>query len=131
MDWIYIQDSGSIYHGDTLVQKKGYSGKGIYKNKPKMEDKVGLGPIPAGKYTISAPRTSDKTGPYVLPLTPVGHTARGRTAFQIHGDSINDPGNASSGCIILWRTTREKIWDSGDKTLIVKSTEDNAEEADK
>ncbi len=53
------------------------------------------------------------------PLTPRGHTALGRTSFQIHGDSINAPGEASSGCIIMPRMVRERIWRSNDRLLKV------------
>ncbi|MCF6211424.1 MAG: DUF2778 domain-containing protein [Gammaproteobacteria bacterium] len=77
-----------------------------------MEHLTDVGPIPRGKYRIDSPRTSANTGPYVLPLLPVGHTAHGRANFQIHGDSIKSPGTASSGCIIMPRAVREKIWNS-------------------
>lgn len=123
MDCIYIQKTGNLYHGEELVQKNGYSGKGAYKNKPEMQNRVGKGPIPTGEYKISPLFNSSNTGPYALPLTPIGHNAQGRTAFQIHGDSIKNPGTASGGCIIMRRTTREKIWQSEDRTLIVKATE--------
>lgn len=72
MDWIYIQKTGNLYHGEELVQKNGYSGKGAYKNKPEMQNRVGKGPIPTGEYKISPPFNSSNTGPYALPLTPAG-----------------------------------------------------------
>lgn len=56
----------------------------------------------------------------MLPLKAYGHTALGRTAFQIHGDKIADPGNASTGCIILGPTIRPKIANSGDDILKVE-----------
>jgi hypothetical protein len=52
-------------------------------------------------------------------LTPQGHNAHGRTGFLIHGDSRRNPGNASEGCIILNRSAREAIANSGDATLEV------------
>jgi len=52
-------------------------------------------------------------------LTPIDHSAHGRTAFQIHGDKISNPGFASTGCIVLSRKIREAISSSGDPVLIV------------
>ena len=54
-----------------------------------------------------------------MTLTPVGHTANGRTNFLIHGDSTNHPGDASEGCIVLSRTIRQAIAVSGDTDLEV------------
>jgi hypothetical protein len=42
-------------------------------------------------------------------LTPDGHEAHGRTEFLIHGDSVDAPGTASEGCIILSPAIRKKI----------------------
>ena len=111
--WQYRQSTGELFYGKDLIYRQGYSGKGTHKNDPDKEASVGMGPIPRGEYQISSPITSAQTGAYVLPLTPVGHNAHGRTAFQIHGDSTSDPGKASSGCIILPRKIREKIWAEG------------------
>ena len=112
MGWIYYQSTGELKNGDKLIAK-GYSGAPGYKNDPASEDKESKGPIPRGNYRISSPRTSSRTGPYILPLNPVGHSAHGRKNFQIHGDKASSPGSASTGCIILPRTAREKIWQSG------------------
>jgi hypothetical protein len=54
-----------------------------------------------------------------MALTPVGHTAHGRTRFLIHGDSIRHPGNASEGCIVLDRAARQAIATSGDNDIEV------------
>jgi hypothetical protein len=54
-----------------------------------------------------------------MALTPVGHTALGRTHFLIHGDSVKNPGDASEGRIILDRKTREAIAKSNDTELVV------------
>ncbi|MCG6262700.1 DUF2778 domain-containing protein [Vibrio vulnificus] len=118
MSWQYVQATGELYFDEKLVAT-GYSGKAEYKNRPKMQHMKNLGPIPRGEYKIHEPRSSDRTGPYVLPLSPIGHGAYNRTNFQIHGDSIKNPGTASSGCIIMPRKIREKIWNSGERKLIV------------
>ncbi|MDN3682224.1 DUF2778 domain-containing protein [Vibrio tapetis subsp. quintayensis] len=123
MSWQYVQTTGELYFNDEFIAT-GYSGKAEYKNKPKMQHMKSLGPIPRGEYKIHNPRRSDRTGPYVLPVTPVGHGAYNRTDFQIHGDSIKNPGAASSGCIIMQRSIREKIWNSGVRKLIVIEARD-------
>ena len=118
MPWEYKQPSGELWrNGQKIAQ--GYSGKGAGKNNDSMENFTTIVPIPRGKYRINSPRDSVNTGPYVLPLLAVGHTAHGRTSFQIHGDSIKYPGTASSGGIIMPRAIREKIWGSHDRELTV------------
>jgi hypothetical protein len=53
-------------------------------------------------------------------LTPVNPaTALGRSGFLMHGDSIEHPGEASKGCIIMPHDTRVKVWTSGDTDLQV------------
>ena len=119
MPWVYHQSTGDLEYSGQLVGK-GYSGVIGYKNDPASEALENLGPIPRGSYRIEEPRYSSKTGPYALPLYPVGHSAHGRKHFQIHGDSRRSPGTASSGCIILPRDVREKIWSSGSHTVEVR-----------
>lgn len=119
MSWVYHQSTGKLEFNGQLIAT-GYSGAIGYKNNAQMEDIQSKGPIPKGKYSISIPRHSSTTGPYVLPLSPIGHNARGRTSFQIHGDSRRKPGGASSGCIILPRLIRERIWNSSSKFIEVK-----------
>ncbi|HIE40528.1 MAG TPA: DUF2778 domain-containing protein [Thiomicrorhabdus sp.] len=118
MEWEYSQSTGVLKFNHTKVAT-GYAGYGSAKNKSAMQHMKNVGPIPRGEYEIKAPRTSARTGPYVLPLLPVGHNALGRTHFQIHGDSRLNPGTASNGCIIMPRAIREKIWHSGIKKLRV------------
>lgn len=98
----------------------GYSGAMGYKNDPAMQHIENKGPIPCGRYTIGAPRNTTTHGPYVLPLTPDENNVMfGRSEFRIHGDSIERPGFASEGCIILPKFARERIWESGDRDLQV------------
>jgi len=118
MPWEYSQSTGDLRFNGVKVYR-GYAGKGTAKNQPIMEHLRNLGPIPKGRYETQAPRTSARMGPYVLPLVPIGHNARGRTDFQIHGDSRSNPGSASNGCIIMPRSIRERIWKSGIRSLIV------------
>lgn len=117
MPWIYQQSTGNFYHDENFIQQ-GYAGRGVHKNKPASQGIQNFGPIPRGKWRIGG-YTSSK-GPLTITLTPMpGTNTFGRSAFRIHGDSISNPGSASHGCIILWRSNREKIVNSIDKELEV------------
>ncbi len=118
MRWEYRQSTGNLKFNGIQVAT-GYAGYGSGKNNPNMEAVKDIGPIPKVKYGIEAPRTSARTGPYVLPLIPIGHNALGRTDFQIHGDSKSNRGNASNDCIIMDRSIRESIWNSHVRRLVV------------
>lgn len=123
MPWHYQQINGWLDKDGILVDKTGYSGFGEGKNNPALEAVHDVGPIPAGEWTISGPPFDDpEHGPYVLRLYPkVGSQTFGRSGFLIHGDSIEHPGQASKGCIILPRLTRTRIYQSGDTQLYVIS----------
>lgn len=116
--WQWDQSAGELRLNGRFIAR-GYSGAGVGKNNPDLEAKVATGPIPAGHWQIGKPYNSRNVGPLCLPLTPKGHTAHGRTAFLIHGDSAKRPGQASKGCIILPRNVREMIAASNDKLLVV------------
>jgi hypothetical protein len=47
----------------------------------------------------------------------------GRDGFLIHGDSVEHPGTASHGCIIMSRAIREAIAQSDDHELNVVAGE--------
>lgn len=119
MTWEYSQSTGLLTYNRAIVATGGYSGKGKWKNDSSSEALNNKGPIPKGRYQIGKPyNDSKKVGPYAIPLTPIGHTAHGRTNFLIHGD--NSTSTASEGCIIFSpRSIREKIIDSGDIKLDV------------
>ena len=114
--WSWDQSEGALYLGELRVAR-GYSGRGEGRNNPAMEAVRGVGPIPAGRWRIGPPHLSARTGPHVMTLTPIGHDAHGRSAFQIHGD--NAAGDASSGCIVLPRWVRERISAMGLTTIEV------------
>ncbi len=117
MTWRYEQSTGRISRDGELLAT-GYSGTGEGRNNPTMEAVPNVGPIPCGLYRIGAPYQGQHTGPYTLNLDPIGHDARGRTAFRIHGDDAEH--DASRGCIILSpRSLRAQIWASGDHELVV------------
>jgi len=114
--WSWDQSGGALYLDGRLLAR-GYSGRGEGRNNPAMEAEPRVGPIPCGPWRIGPPRSSARTGPHVMDLTPLGHDAHGRSAFQIHGD--NAAGDASSGCIVLPRRFRERISASGLRRLEV------------
>lgn len=114
----YQQSSGQLWLDNTLIGT-GYSGYQSGKNNPADEAVPFLGPIPCGRYRIGTKYDSSRVGPICLPLTPLGHTAHGRTDFLIHGDSRKHPGEASRGCIILPRYVRQWIIDEKHSNLLV------------
>ena len=118
--WTYAQKSGDLLQNGQRIAT-GYSGLDNGKNNPAMQAIPNMGPIPQGDWTIVGPpiNTPDH-GPFVLRLQPARDTRTfGRSGFLMHGDSIESPGCASHGCIIMARTVREQVWNSGDTDLEV------------
>lgn len=119
--WVYQQRTGKLFRGDTL-QCVGYSGFGGGKNEPTAQNMAGIGPIPQGAYLIGSPSDNPEHGPLALHLLPLtGTNTFGRSAFLVHGDSIETPGAASHGCIISPRQVREAMYTGQDKLLVVVS----------
>jgi len=119
MNYTYEQRTGRFLGPDGALMWTGYSGLHEGKNNPDMENVPGKGPIPRGTWAIGKMYNSPKVGPIALPLTPVGFDPHGRSAFRIHGDSLSHPGEASDGCIIVSRETRQAISRGAVKTLVV------------
>ena len=118
--WTYSQKTGELQQDGQCVAT-GYSGAGEGKNNPEMQSVRNVGPIPQGDWTIMGPPVNTaEHGPYVLRLTPKDDTETfGRDGFLVHGDSKNTPGSASHGCVIMPRSVREQVWNSGDRELQV------------
>jgi hypothetical protein len=118
--WTYAQKSGDLSQNGQHVAT-GYSGFDNGKNNPAMQAIANLGPIPQGEWTIVGPPVnSPDHGPFVLHLQPAnGTNTFGRSGFLMHGDSIESPGCASHGCIIMPRAIREQVWNSGDTDMEV------------
>jgi RHS repeat-associated protein len=122
--WIYDRATGQLSHqpdsgGPPAPIDQGYSGNGNGRDNPNMSDVPNTGPIPAGTWSIGDQFRSGRTGPGAMSLSPApGTQTYGRTAFQIHGN--NRSNDASSGCIILNRPTRDLIQNSSDRTLLVR-----------
>lgn len=121
--WTYFQSTGNLMKPDGGLMSKGYSGDPSHMNEPEAQKLSNEGPIPVGKYEITEPIDTAFHGPYCLGLVPdPGNAMWGRSGFLIHGDSIENPGTASHGCIIMPRYARERVWESGDHQLIVFSS---------
>jgi Protein of unknown function (DUF2778) len=120
--WTYEQFSGSLSK-DGIRVGTGYSGFGPGKNDPATETIPDVGPIPCGLWTIEGPTfNSTEHGNYCLRLEPQkGTDTFGRSGFLMHGDSIEHPGQASKGCIVLPKNVRSTVWQSGDYQLTVVS----------
>jgi hypothetical protein len=118
--WTYAQKTGELQRDGQHVAT-GYSGAGDGKNNPDMQSVRNTGPIPQGDWTITGPPlNAAEHGPYVLRLAPKeGTDTFDRSGFLMHGDSKSAPGTASQGCIIMPRTVREQVWNSGDSDLRV------------
>lgn len=118
--WIFEQSSGRMLKQGGGLLATGYSGAGAGKNNATEETVQNYGPIPEGFYDVQPPIDSPKHGPFALPLLPdAGNHMYGRSAFLIHGDSIERPGQASEGCIVLPLFARQMIFNGGDHRLQV------------
>lgn len=118
--WTYHQSSGELYDANNVLAGTGYSGSPAGKNDPSQQDVSCVGPIPRGTYTIGEPFSSSAHGPFCLPLQPdPANQMFGRDGFLMHGDSIEQPGCASEGCVIMPRLVRQNVWGSGDHALSV------------
>lgn len=100
---------------------RGYAGSGTGRENPNMENQHNVRPLPRGKYTIvSSPFCRPTTGAYSLRLEPnSGNNMYGRFGFLNHGDSRNHPGAASTGCTVMARPIRERIWQGRDREIEV------------
>jgi Protein of unknown function (DUF2778) len=117
--WTWQQASHTMLDpSGTVLDSNGYSGMGAAKNDPDQQCVVDQGPIPRGSYAIGPAINHPRLGPVAIPLTPdPNNDMCQRSGFFIHGDGVSEPGNASNGCIILPRASRETINASNDKTL--------------
>jgi hypothetical protein len=128
VSWIWKQRQGELWHNDEKVAT-GYSGgdegkSPEGKNNPSMQDVPRVGPLPQGKYKFGTPVPQSHLGPFAIPLIPSPDNQMfERDDFYCHGDTIDNPGSASEGCIILARTIRNMIAASPDKDLEVISGE--------
>ena len=116
----YDQKTGELHTDKGLFLGKGYSGHGVGKNNPEMESVKNVGPTPKGIYKMGTPFDSDHTGPYSIPLIPdPSNNMYGRSAFLMHGDDKEHPGEASHGCQIFPRSVRQLAYATGELIHVI------------
>jgi Protein of unknown function (DUF2778) len=124
VDLIYVQFSGFAYSSEKTRADpifRGYSGAGAHKNVPESQCKTDLGPIPIGRYKMSLLVEHLGMKNVVRLMPDKDNDMCGRSGFLIHGDSVSDPGTASSGCIICnGEDLRKRLVDDF-KSLVVVS----------
>ena len=122
MTWLWVQKTGQMFHNGDLLGT-GYAGRYGGKNNPAMQDIKMTGPLPCGIYRIGDAYTHPHLGPLAMNLTPdAANQMFGRDSFRIHADSVDNPGMASEGCIVLNHGYRQAIADAvaqGDRALEV------------
>jgi Protein of unknown function (DUF2778) len=122
--WTFEQKSGDLLGPDGKLVEVGYAGGACGTrpesvNNPDFQYVSGVGPLPVGWYTFGVPVAQSHLGPFAIPLQPdADNDMRGRGGFFCHGDTTPS-GNASEGCIIMSRATRNRIAESGDNRLQV------------
>jgi Protein of unknown function (DUF2778) len=136
LDWIYSQSTGLLWYqppaslggGPPGLIGQGYSGNGPGLNNPDMQNVPNVGPIPQGNYDIGSQGTHYARGldgtliplPGSMSLNPEpGTDTFDRSHFLIHGDTSCQCQNASSGCVILPPSIRNRIGNSGDPVFTV------------
>jgi hypothetical protein len=82
-----------------------------------MQAVANHGPIPQGEYHMGEAYHHPTKGPNSMNLSPVNHTAFGRTGFMIHGNNLQN--NASQGCIVMGPAMRQQMAQSDDRVLQV------------
>jgi len=122
--WTFSSTTGWLCDATGKQIARGYAGGNCGrnpegKNNPDMENIPQVGPLPRGIYTLCDPVEYSPLGPYAIPLTPdPANEMFGRSDFYVHGDTTPG-GNASEGCIILPRTAREALKNSGDQIQVI------------
>jgi hypothetical protein len=115
----YKQLTGQLFSKNKVLLGTGWSGNGVGKNNPKMQNVKNVGCLPQGWYKIGAPYDSPHTGALTLPLEPYSDNEMfGRSNFKIHGSAPNVDSNGfisgtttpvSEGCIIMPHDVRVMI----------------------
>jgi hypothetical protein len=133
--WTYEQSTGKLRDLNGDIVGVGYAGRDFDsagnfvggKNNPAKENIENIGPLPGGLYTADRMELVHAVvGRFAIHLAPDLTTeakiiAYGRQplSFFIHGDSIEHPSASSDGCIVQTLTTRQQLWNSGDRILQV------------
>jgi hypothetical protein len=117
----YISTGNFVFPDGTSAY--GYAGDNNYKNNPDATGVSHQGPLPVGTYRMTgyAQTLNGETHPNVIHLDFYSGDMKNRdNNFRIHGGYRNGS-NASSGCIILSPSDRQKIariLDSGGSSFL-------------
>ena len=119
---VYSQSSG-VMTRDGVELAHGWAGNHEGRNNPDAQSQHCIGPLPRGMYTLQPWLPAHPhLGPITSYLKPdESNEMFGRDAFYIHGPSV-DPakyGQESKGCIVIPRSGRLDVRDSGETTLQV------------
>jgi hypothetical protein len=115
------QQSTGILTRDGVSVLNGYAGHGPGVNNPGLQNQHDIGPLPQGRYLMTALIDSPHTGLATIILDPdPANQMFGRAGFRIHGDNASANRTASNGCIIAGHAPdRTQIWNAGDHSLQV------------
>lgn len=95
---IYVQSTGEIAlqnGGFELPFAIGSAGAGEGRNNPSQDHVRNVGPIPRGRYRLSAMAHNRFASPAIFCIPEADTDTKGRSGFWIHG------GSKSEGCILL------------------------------
>lgn len=125
---MYSQSSGRFScfdndgKGKQVIDDPGcYAGNGPSKNNPADQCKKDQGPLPRGWYDIGS-GYNHRLGNPTFKLDPQSGTNMCtplRDNMRIHADKMSSPGNASDGCIVCSKKTRDQLQRGGGGTLLV------------
>jgi RHS repeat-associated protein len=125
---MYSQSSGRFScfdndgKGKQVIDDPGcYAGNGQSKNNPADQCKKDQGPLPRGWYDIGS-GYNHRLGNPTFKLDPQPGTSMCtplRDNMRIHADKLSSPGNASDGCIVCSKKTRDQLGRGGGGTLFV------------
>lgn len=125
MAWTFEQSTGKLYDPQGNRVASGYAGGNCGKNpegknNADMQDQPKIGPLPEGLYTHGEVVLQSHLGPFAIPLIPdPSNEMFNRSGFFMHGDSVENPGSASEGCVIMPRAVREAYYNSDDNQIQV------------
>lgn len=109
MNLNFSQSTGNITTDSGALVAKGWAGNGDGKNNPNMQSVHNVGPLPQGVYRVDPwEENHGGLGPIVAHLEQISGETFGRSAFYIHGPSMDKAhyGQESKGCIVIPRDQR-------------------------
>jgi len=117
--WVYIQRSGELYTPEGRRLAVGNSGEQAQRDfgRPVLQNIPHKGPIPCGLWKMGF--STYGRGLFTIPLTPVKHSAHGRSNLCIHGDGVPRFTAEAYGGIVLPENARRRLAGSNVRYLKV------------